>query len=164
MIYYHLSAVLHPIGAVLQPGNWGRKLDCSRYRNPSGHQLTIEGFNEPWRLASEMTLEAIRAAEFNDRPSRLSCVFVMDGLKAVDVCRTYLGANPYLYEVELQNPIAKTFVADFSLLNGANRFSIGVDFLPNNRNIARKYWAGDSCAVAEILTESPIVIRKQLSE
>ncbi|OTP67792.1 hypothetical protein PAMC26577_35710 [Caballeronia sordidicola] len=111
-----------------------------------------------------MTLEAIRAAEFSDRPSRLSCVFVMDGLKAVDACRTYLGANPYLYEVELLNPIAKFFVADFSLLNGVNRFSIGVDFLPNNRDIARKYWAGGGCAVAEVLTESPIVIRKQLGK
>lgn len=162
MTYYHLSSVQHPIGAILQPGNWGRRLDCSRYWNPSGQQITIEGFNEPWRLASEMTLEAIRAAEFGDRPSRLNCVFVMDGVKAVDACRAYLGGNPHLYEVEIQSPIAKSFAADFSLLNGAIRFAIGVDFLPNNRGIARRYWAGGNCAVPETLTESPILIRKQL--
>ncbi|AFI68697.1 hypothetical protein BP1026B_II0425 [Burkholderia pseudomallei 1026b] len=109
-----------------------------------------------------MTLEAIRAAEFGDRPSRLNCVFVMDGVKAVDACRAYLGGNPHLYEVEIQSPIAKSFAADFSLLNGANRFAIGVDFLPNNRGIARRYWAGGNCAVPETLTESPILIRKQL--
>lgn len=164
MTYYHFSAVQHPIGVILQPGNWGRRLDCSRYWNPSGQQITIEGFNEPWRLASEMTLEAIRAVEFSDRPSRLNCVFVMNGMKAVDACRAHLGGNPYLYEIELESPIAKSFVADFSLLNGVNRFAVGVDFLPNNRDIARRYWAGGNCAVPETLTESPILIRKQLGQ
>jgi hypothetical protein len=71
MTFYHFSAVEHPIGTTPQPDNWGRRLDRSRYWNPSGLQVAIEGLNEPWRLASEMTLEAIRAAEFSDRPSRL---------------------------------------------------------------------------------------------
>lgn len=163
MTYYHFSASEHSIDTILQPGNWGRRLDSSRYWNPSGMQLTLEGFNEPWRLASEMTLEAIRAAEFSDRPSRLNCVFVMDGMNAVDACRAYLGGNPYLYEVELTSATAKRFIADFSLLNGATRFAIGVDFLPNNRDIARRYWEGGNCAVPEMLTESPILIRKRLS-
>lgn len=93
MTYYHFSESEHSIDTILQPGNWGRRLDSSRYWNPSGMQITLEQFNEPRRLASEMTLEAIRAAEFSDRPSRLNCV---DGKNAVDACRAYLGGSPYL--------------------------------------------------------------------
>jgi len=163
LAYFHFSSVEHEIGTVLKPGHWGTTLDSSRYWEPVlGQQFSIEAFREPWRLASEAILEITRSNEFPSKPSRLNCVFVLEGMPAVEFCRSYLGGNPRLYEVELVNPAASTVAADFSLLSWASRFPPGIPFFPNTREIARRCWSAVDPIVPEILTESDVIIRKRV--
>lgn len=107
-------------------------------------------------------LEAIRVSEFPSMPSRFNCVFVLESMRAVELCRPHLGGNPHLYEVKLVNPAANTFVADFSLLSWNSRFAPGIPFFPNTREIARRYWSGVDPVIPETLIESDVVIRKKV--
>ncbi|WP_244124137.1 MULTISPECIES: DUF2441 domain-containing protein [Burkholderia] len=163
MAYFHFSSFEHAIGTVLKPGHWGATLDKSHYWEPSpGQQFSIDAFHEPWRLASEAMLETIRASEFSSRPSRFNCVFVLDGMSTVELCRPHLGGNPHLYEIELVDPAANTFVADFNLLRWTSRFAPRVPFFPNTREIARRYWSGVDPMVPETLTSSDVILRRRI--
>jgi len=163
LAYLHFSSLEHKIGTVLKLGHWSAKVDSSRYWEVVlGRQSSIEAFREPRRLANEAMLEITRSIEFVSKPSRFSCVFVFAGILAGKLCPSCLGSNQHLYEVELVNPAANTFAANFSLLRSARRFSQGIPFFPNTREISCRYWHALDSIVPEILNESDVIIRKRV--
>jgi hypothetical protein len=141
---------------VLTAGHWGDEFDRYTVQNVS------HDHSAPWRMASEMIVEKVRAIEFPYRPSRLNCCFAwLDEVTA----RNSIALTPaWCVEVaDVVNLGAKRFVADFELMSSRTRFRVDVPFLPMTVEIARRYWTGAQVQVPEMLIESDLRIAGVLS-
>lgn len=149
-IYYHSAPLILQPGSIIQPGNWGRILNC--YRQPH--------VNNAWILAREMAFETIRTSEFSHLLSRLSCAFVFENLDHANQYKDQFSPWNPLYEVELVTPEAPLHRAAFNLV----RFpGDQTEFLPVAISLAKKYWRGEEIEVAEVLTKSPLRVKQMIS-
>jgi hypothetical protein len=145
-----ISRQPHQPGFVLTAGYFGNGFNA----------YAIGRVHDPmaaWLLASETTIEKIRAPKFPSRPSRMRCCFAwFDEANA----RLSLNQSPEhcLEFVEVLSPQANWFVGDFALLFARSRLPARVPFLPLNEAIARRYWAGGQPAAPEMLIESDLKV------
>ena len=122
-LFYRSGAWYLP-GEIVPAGNWGRVIRAQGTR----HNLFYR----------ELVYELVRAAEFADRPSRMTASFAFEGEV---VARNFNNPSaPLLYRVEVADQAALTFRADMSwidtLAGGPNAFD-------EARQLARHYWRGD---------------------
>jgi hypothetical protein len=148
--YFHSAPLLLEPGSIIQPGNWGRILNC--YRQPHA--------NNGWILARELAFESIRAAEFPNSPSRLSCAFVFETLEHANQYKNQFSPWNPLYEVELVNPDAVSHRAAFNLIKFVGDQT---EFLPVVVAWARSYWRGEQIEVPELLTTSALRVKHMVS-
>jgi hypothetical protein len=149
MTYFHSAPLLLEAGAIIHPGNWGRILNC--YTQQQGN---------PWLLAREFMFESIRATEFPNLPSRLSCAFVFDNLDHANQYKANFSPWNPLYEVEIVSPDAPNHRAGFNLVNFP---PANVEFVPVVIDFARKYWRGEEVEVGELLTKSAVRVVTMVS-
>lgn len=153
MAYYHSAPLSLAPGSIIQPGNWGRILNCYRC-------VLHQTEQNAWMLAREMIFETVRASKYPNLPSRLSCGFVFESL---DDANKYLGEfTPWnsLYEVELTDPSALVHHAGFNLVKFPQA---NIEFLPAVVNCAERYWQGRDIEIPEILTKSSLRIKALVS-
>ncbi len=148
--YYHSAPLKLRPGSIIEPGNWGRILNCYR----------TDGNGNAWLLARELAFESIRSSEFNELPSRLSSCFVFEVLEHANQYQKEFSRWNSIYEVELMDENALTHRGAFNLL----KFPDGnTEFLPVVVNWARKYWAGKEIEIPEIVTKSNLIIKQLVS-
>jgi hypothetical protein len=146
--WFHLAPNLLAPGSIIEPGNFGRVIALVG----TGHPL----------YRREMAYEAIRASDFNDRPSRLACLFAFPTQQEAEMCCAQISgyATSVLYEVESSEENPHLADATYALQHYAQPV-----FDPR---LIRCYWQGwkpspDPKAVVlrEILLRSPVkVVRK----
>jgi hypothetical protein len=120
MVLYHCSPIWLEPGSVIRPGNYGRI-------------IWLLGPNHPhWRR--EQALEQIRAAEFPDKPSRLTSAYTCLGLDATRLFASVQMPSGVIYEVEMVDPQATTHVSNFNCVQPIP----GV--IENMDDVARLYW------------------------
>jgi hypothetical protein len=149
--YYHSAPLLLAPGAVIQPGNWGRIINCYK-----ANQAPVQA----WIMARELAFEVVRTESYPHLPSRLSCCFAFDSLDHANQYASEFSPWNSLYEVELVNPSAPIHRGAFNLINHP---PATVEYLPVAIASARAYWAGERIEVPEILTESPLRILSLVS-
>lgn len=95
MTYYHFSASVHSIDTILQPGNWGRRLDSSRYWNPSGMQIALESFDERQGLlrATAAVLKTVFPSARGDEQIQATVIEQLSGLSAAFAFLMVVSAN-----------------------------------------------------------------------
>lgn len=147
-VYYHLAPLPLGPGSIIEPGNWGRMLNC--YLMEPGATQTS------WRLARELAFETVRAQSFSHLPSRLSCAFVFEELPHAIQYRDRFSRWSAIYSVELVTPAAASHRAAFNLIDYPPP---GVEFLPYVVSKAIPYWRGEAIETPEVLTKSPLRIR-----
>ena|SRR5437868_8328196 len=147
--YFHSAPLLLEPGAVIHPGNWGRILNC--YTQQQGNA---------WMLAREFVFESIRAAEFPNLPSRLSCAFAFEVLDHANQYRSNFSPWNPLYEVELVDESAPIHRAAFNLIVFP---AAQVTFVPVAVELARKYWSGAEVQIVEILTRSALRVKRMVA-
>jgi hypothetical protein len=113
-----------------------------------------------WLLARELVYETIRAAQFPNLPSRLSCAFAFESIDHANQCMNEFSPWNSLYEIELLEPNAPSHRGGFNLI----RFPApNVEFLPVVAQSAEAYWRGESIEIAELITKSPLKIKTLVS-
>jgi len=137
-------------GAIVQTGNWGRILNA----------YNMQGFGNAWLLAREMTYEAVRAAKYPDKPSRLSCAFAFESIDGANQKRGDYQRWSSLYEVELVTPDAPSHRAPYNLVQFP---AATTEFLPAVVQSADAYWRGEDVQIAELLTKSALRIRQVIA-
>jgi hypothetical protein len=146
--WFHLAPNLLAPGSIIEPGNFGRVIALVG----AGHQL----------YRREMAYEAIRASDFNDRPSRLACLFAFPTRQEAEMCCAQISgyATSVLYEVESLEEKPHLADATYALQHYAQPV-----FDPR---LIRCYWQGwkpspdpKVVALREVLLRSPVkVVRK----
>jgi len=68
--FFHISPTILGVGSVILPGNFGRIV---KLYNPSSVNFDI--------LTRETIFEQVRQQEFQDKPSRLDCLFLLESLE-----------------------------------------------------------------------------------
>jgi len=138
-----------------------------RHRNPGDLiQPSMRGILEgyavgqpvnPWRLATELALEERRLVLAPTALSRLDSNFVF--LTEDDALRQIykMGGTKFMFEVELADPNAPTFKADFDLIS--QMFTTdGQPLWPRIKAMAIPYWEGPIAGTPELLTTSPLKV------
>lgn len=149
--FYHFTQLRLSVGAIIQPGNYGRLL--KRYCIPKNGV----GFGNPWILCRELIFEDIRSQTSIDLPPRSSACFVFPSL---DEANAYRAINdPFfcqvLHEVEVIDPGKSKHHGRISLLDIPNA---GEPFLDCIRTKAIAYWNGGGDGSLEMLTTSEIKV------
>lgn len=111
-------------------------------------------------LAREFVFESIRASEYPEQPSRLSCAFAFESLDHANQYKNNFSPWNPIYEVELVDSEAPLHRAGFNLVT----FPAAHDeFVPVTVDLARKYWRGEEIEAVEILTASPLRVKSLIS-
>lgn len=150
--YYHLAPLLLAPGGIIQPGNWGRIINCYRCEPQASQNASL--------MAREMAFEAVRAAKYSSLPSRLSCAFVFETLEHANQYKQNFSRWNSTYEVELLTPEAPSHRAGFNLIQFP---PATVEFLPVVTQWAEAYWRGEEIQIPELLTKSPLRVRALVS-
>lgn len=111
-------------------------------------------------LARELAFESVRASEFPELPSRLSCAFAFETLDHANQYKGKLSPWNPLYEVELIDATAPQHRAAFNLVQFPGDQT---EFLPVVAAWAHKYWRGEEIQVPELLTMSPLRVKQLVS-
>lgn len=156
MIGFHFAPLRLRAGSIIEPGNWGRLLHFHPVVQTSTGKAGIEML-----LARELAFEMVRAQRFGEKPSRLSCCFVLPTIEDVHKYRQHAGAN-VLHRVEACEFDAKRHRA--SLTHCAVP-DAGVA-LPGLISAAESYWqgaAGRPEDATEMLLDGAIRVVENLS-
>lgn len=121
MRLYHVCPVGLDPGSVIRPGNYGRII-----------KLIGDGHPHWYR---ENQLEAMRLAEFPDKPSRLHSCFGCESLEAVRFFRQTQIPTGLVYLVEPTNPSASKHIADFNCVQPVP------GKMDDMEVVARHYWS-----------------------
>lgn len=142
MIGYHFAPLRLRPGSIIEPGNWGRLLHFHPVVQTSTGKTGIEML-----LARELAFEMVRAQRFVEKPSRMSCCFVLPTIEDAQKYRPHAAAN-VLCRVEACEFDAKSHRA--SLTHCA--MPEGGVALPGMIAAAEAYWQG-APGQAEAATE-----------
>lgn len=126
MPLYHVCPTWLEPGSIIHPGNYGRIV----------HQLGET--HERW--SSEQVLEAVRAADYPDKPSRLCSAFGCEDIEVARVFRMRNCPTALIYEVEPVDPDAPRHITDFNYIQTYDQF----DDLRDMNNVAHIYWSNSS--------------------
>lgn len=109
------------------------------------------------RVLRELLFEVERLNSFKDKPSRLSCIYLIDNTNDIELWREYLktsldNSKTYLFEPVDPN---KFIVGTFEIVETIHRtdakwLEISLNNLENVRDNANKYWSG-------IETDKPLI-------
>jgi hypothetical protein len=156
-VWFHSCPILLGPGSLILPGNYGRVIEARGTDHPH------------WKR--EALLEEIRAAEFREKPSRLSATFSCPTLESACAYRHAMALKggfqfQRIYKVEKFVPDAPEHCADFNT----------VELLPRRNDTcedaARLYWRSalwtnvleyPGIRLAEIVTSSPLRVKALLT-
>lgn len=146
--YFGVSTLLGP-GSVIEPGNWGRVLNLTRFSHPDQ--------DARWRL--EQVFEHSRLDLVPSAPSRLDCLFVCSNREHA---RNFFAVNKrsldVLYEVEPVSKMNEIFIADWTLWSPKSQNGIGFFSNDDALSKSRRYWTETAAENLEILLASPLRI------
>ena len=120
MKYYHCNMKTFKTGDVVTPGNWGKLI----------YEFGIS--HSSWKR--EMALEAVRAWEFPQKPSRLFSTFCCDNIETIKFYHTKIDPNSNIYEVEFVDEKAPKHKGDFNAVEPMARCN------KTMLEIAKLYW------------------------
>lgn len=127
--YFHSNRRILGIGALVEPGNYGRL-------------VTQAGESGP-HWVREAVLEGVRSKRFPTKPSRLSSCFVTDNIETALFYHRHHCSEGYLYAVEIDDPSQPTHIGDFNCIQplpGRNQ---------TMEQIAVIYWSGSLRTIIE---------------
>ena len=150
--YFHIAPLSLSVGSVIEPGNWGRVLNC--------YTINPQAADDAWLLAREMAFEAVRGATFPHLPSRLSCAFVFEERTHAEQHAAQFSPWHFLYEVELVAPTALQHRAGFNFLSWP---PTGTRFISEIMQRAIPYWSGQGIQVPEVITMSGLRILARIT-
>ncbi|WP_313207302.1 DUF2441 domain-containing protein [Stenotrophomonas sp.] len=147
--FFHCAPVSLDVGSVILPGDWGRVL---RGYCPD----SINGL-----LYRETVLEHVRHQEFQDLPSRLDCVFLLESERDLMSYMQAYARTSIGYEVEV-DVVGKV----------VHRGSWSITLGPHDRameataRLAHSYWRGEGIIAGqtEVLVHAPITVARRLIE
>jgi hypothetical protein len=144
--YFYRSAKLYRRNTIIMSEEWGKPFGSPTYNK-----------NSPLYI-SEMLLEASRLLlpYTLQYPSRLTCNYAFDD---ENEARTRMQHLPYLYRVKFTKPNAVSKRLAYNLIGTMHSQVMSPSAL---QSLVDDYWAGNSITVAEIITESPLQIIKQI--
>jgi hypothetical protein len=148
--FFHVSAIDHAIGQVLQPGSWGKATQKAAEFQAAAELPIIE--NET-ALNWEYELEKARSLVKPAAPSRLHCVFACNTLAHARAFRDSYYPAASIFEVDAADD-AGIYVGDFGLTTA----QIADEFW------AKKYWsdAPSGSGIQEVLIGGPVTIVRKL--
>lgn len=154
---YHVSQKPLTVGSVLEKGNWGASIKSTKI-DLSNDLRFFEFFDATQRVLREIILEQGRLIHAPDKPSRLSCIFVLPTLELAKKYREEKLNDGFLYQVKITNPEAKYHLTSYERIaptteqHEASFFNAWIE-------TAKDYWSNnhnDGCP--EILVESDLEI------
>jgi hypothetical protein len=151
MKLFHVSPVSHPIGTILQPGNFGNHVKSARTRVTPvdvGFALKL--------LAWEGPLEVYRRLALPNAPSRLDCLFATSTLAEAQQFRQRCRPpNADIFEIEVADHIP-THISDFEAITSV---PTGTPMIDGFIDGAEAYWTPSAEAtLCEVLVGGPAKI------
>jgi hypothetical protein len=109
------------------------------------------------RILREILFEEVRLSTFEDIPSRLSCIYLIENLKDIEKWAIYLKVNDskyVTYKFESIKP-NKLILGDFIIVESVHRadakwLEINLNNIESVRRNAKQYWSG-------IFTREPLI-------
>lgn len=156
-VFFYVAKNQHQPGDLLGAGHFG-----AGYRQyPYDISNPIGAFNG-WRIAKEMIFERVREQHYANLPSRLKCSYAY--VNRADALHNLApGQGLFAYEVAIADPGADRHIGDFTLLSSTNVIPTNAPFIPWAEATAHAYWSGQSPALPELLTLSPIEVLKRIA-
>lgn len=147
-------------GSIILPGNFGRIV--KKY-NPNSVNFDI--------LSRETIFEQIRQQEFNTKPSRLHCLFLLESLEQAIHYRNQYAVWNLIYEVSINSENLTIHRGSYSFnvpsavpIFGTTGTISPPNILHNNGyynglpELARTYWRTDPSSDSEVLINAPATI------
>ena len=119
-VLFHTSKQRVAEGKFIHPGRWGRIIKRTGPTHPSWNR--------------EQVLEAVRASDFAEKPSRLKATFACLTRDAIEFYRRVHTPGAVIYAVELAAADAPSHVGDFNAVEPLPRRS------ETMTEIAKLYW------------------------
>jgi hypothetical protein len=152
MKLFHVSAIDHPIGTILRPGNFG-----AHVRGPKIHQTPVDVNFALKLLTWESSLEVARRLSAPNSPSRLDCLFATPSLVEATrfQARYRQGVISHIFEIQVADDVPM-HTADFESIS---TLPAGKPFLDGYVDAALNYWsASDNSILREILIGGDAVV------
>ncbi|MDQ0997028.1 hypothetical protein QFZ34_002210 [Phyllobacterium ifriqiyense] len=155
-MYFHVSYANWQIGAIIQPGNWGRQL-----RQLGTVSIPIDFGFSPLSYTKTMIwescFEAARLRIDPALPSRLDCVFLCDVQAHAEQFRNSYRQGAYVYTCDPVAPNVNQHLSDFSLMEVPNGALI--DVIPPR---AIQYWSNQPVGTREIIYAGSVRVTGRL--
>lgn len=143
--FFHVVNAMLEEGSVILPGNWGR---CLRlYTGRDANAL----------LYREHVLEQVRTEAFPNKPSRLSCIFLLRTLAEAIRFRDSYTPLGVIYEVSVTTPHGSLHFGDY---NFAERIQ-NLQFLEGMPKLAREYWSVVQSDTVEVLCPGSVTVMQR---
>lgn len=139
-MYFHVSNMHWEIGAIIQPGEWGRKM---RIMGVGPINLTMENVKT---MIWESCLETARLMVDPNLPSRLNCVFLCNDREHVQRFRDRRRPGADIYTCLPVEEGVNQHLADFSILDAGDGPLIDT-ITPR----ATQYWTNEAVGIREII-------------
>lgn len=123
MTLFHVAPIPLGVGSVIEPGNFGRIIQY----HPAGSFLAHR----------EAIYELVRTNEFPDKPSRLSCIFLLPTEEEAITYQQSIAIKDIAYEIEVLQRHSKAHVTYVDLVCGIPDHQIPASQLYAS---ARAYW------------------------
>jgi hypothetical protein len=154
--FYHVSPVDHPIGMVIQPGNYGSLYSRYVQKGNICPQTPQQFFELTW----ESVLETARLLAAPQLPSRLNCVFACTTLESAVAFRDRFRSGAFVFEIEASDD-APVHRGDISSISNT---LAGEALIVIWSRTAAKYWTDASPKVTEVIIGGPVSIVRKISD
>jgi len=158
--YFHVAPILLDEGSIILPGNFGRIV--KKY-NPNSVNFDV--------LTRETIFEQIRQQEFNAKPSRLHCLFLLESLEQAVQYKNQYAIWNLIYEVSINSENLTIHRGSYSFnvlppiqILGTTSTISPPNILHNNGyynglpELARTYWSTDPSSDIEVLINAPATV------
>jgi hypothetical protein len=147
MSLYHCTHFDLANDSVIIPGNWGKNI------------FEIGPNHNSWKR--EMALEAVRAWNFPNKPSRLAGAFACETIETIRCYKSKQCPDGFIYEVEIIERNAPQHKGDFNAVEplpglAYDMWSIAQKYWEYGLKTDVQEWPGVECS--EILTASPLKV------
>jgi hypothetical protein len=142
--YFHCSGTSLAVGAIINPGNWGRMLRLYEVQPNAGLQTNV---------FREALMEQARLIYAPTKVSRLEAVYVLPSLADAVAFRDQYQPTNIIYEVQPTDPSAPPTIGDYAFAVAPypqRYFNAMFDY-------ARRYWV-DPPHQVEMLFSCPMCI------
>jgi len=156
--FFHISPTILGVGSVILPGNFGRIV---KLYNPSSVNFDI--------LTRETIFEQVRQQEFQDKPSRLDCLFLLESLEQAIEYKNKHAVWNVIYEVSVDTTGKSIHKGSYTFnIPQPINFPITMVPPPNTLQLngyynglpelARTYWTTVPVSDIEIIINAPATI------